>query len=57
MGSSVLGLGVTALLALGGIFMPAISPSILFGVVGVGAAYFFCLDWMKVWLFARLELR
>jgi hypothetical protein len=57
MGSSVLGLGVTALLALGGIFMPAISPSILLGVVGVDAAYFFCLDWMKVWLFARLELR
>jgi H+-transporting ATPase len=56
-GSSVLGLGVTALLALGGILMPAISPSILLGVVGVGAAYFFCLDWVKVRLFARLELR
>ncbi len=55
--SSVLGLGVTALLALGGIFMPAISPSILLGVVGVGAAYFFCLDWVKVLLFARLKLR
>ena len=56
-GSSVLGLGVTALLALGGILMPAISPSILLGVVGVGAAYFFCLDWVKVLLFARLNLR
>ncbi len=56
-GSSVLGLGVTALLALGGILMPAISPSILLGVVGVGVAYFFCLDWVKVLLFARLKLR
>lgn len=56
-GSSVLGLGVTALLALGGIFMPAISSSILLGVVGVGVVYFFCLDWVKVRLFARLELR
>jgi len=56
-GSSVLGLGVTALLALGGILMPAISPSILLGVVGVGVAYFFCLDWVKVRLFAWLELR
>ena len=56
-GSSALGLGVTALLALGGIFMPAISSSILLGVVGVGATYFFCLDWVKVRLFARLELR
>ncbi|MGP8199601.1 MAG: plasma-membrane proton-efflux P-type ATPase [Limisphaerales bacterium] len=56
-GSSAVGLGVTALLALEGIFMPAISPSILLGVVGVGAAYFFCLDWVKVLLFARLKLR
>ncbi len=56
-GSSVLGLGVTALLALGGIFMPSISPSILLGVAVVGAAYFFCLDWVKVRLFARLKLR
>jgi hypothetical protein len=53
----VLGLGVMALLTLGGIFMPAISASILLGVVGVGAAYFFCLDWVKVRLFARLNLR
>jgi len=56
-GSSVLGLGVTAVLALGGIFMPALSASILLGVVAVGAAYFFCLDWVKVRLFARLNLR
>ena len=51
-GSSVLGLGVTAALVLGGILMPAISPLLLLGVVGVGAAYFFCLDWVKVLLFA-----
>ena len=39
-GSSVLGLGVTALLTLGGIFMPAISPSILLATVTVGVVYF-----------------
>jgi H+-transporting ATPase len=48
---------LTILLALGGIFMPVISASILLGVVGVGAACFFCLDWVKVRMFVRLELR
>jgi H+-transporting ATPase len=57
LGSSVAGLSVTALLALGGILMPAIHPSILLGVVAVGAVYFAGLDWVKVWLFARLNLR
>jgi hypothetical protein len=56
-GSSVLGLGVTAVLALGGIFMPAMSALILLGVVAVGTVYFFCFDWVKVRLFTRLELR
>jgi H+-transporting ATPase len=57
LGSSVAGLGVTALLVLAGILMPAIHPSVLLGVVGVGAVYFVGLDWVKVQLFARLHLR
>ena len=56
-GSSVLGLGVTALLALGGILMPAIRPTLLLGVVAVGAIYFGALDWVKVRLFSWLHLR
>ena len=57
LGSSVAGLGVTALLVLVGILMPPISPSVLLGVVGVGVVYFVGLDWVKVELFARLQLR
>ena len=57
LGSSVAGLGVTAFLVLAGILMPAIHPSILLGVAGVGAVYFAGLDWVKVQLFARLHLR
>ena len=56
-GSSVLGLGVTTLLALGGILMPAISGWLLLGVAGAGTVCFAALDWVKVWLFQRLELR
>ena len=55
--SSVLGLGVTATLALVGVLMPAISPVLLFSVVAAGLVYFACLDWFKLWLFARLALR
>jgi len=55
--SSVLGLGATALLTLDGIFMPAIRPAILLGVVGAGAVYFVGLDWLKIRLFAWLALR
>lgn len=55
--SSVLGLGVAALLALGGILMAAVSPSLVFAVAGGGVLYFACLDWLKVWLFGRLSLR
>ncbi len=55
--SSVAGLGVTFLLALGGILMPPIRPAILFGVAGVGLVYFAALDWVKFRLFARLNLR
>jgi H+-transporting ATPase len=55
--SSALSLGVTALLALGGILMPPVRPAVLLGVAGVGTAFYFGLDWMKVRLFARLDLR
>jgi H+-transporting ATPase len=55
--SSVLGLGVTATLALVGILMPAISPLLLLILFGVGLLYFACLDWLKLWLFAELDLR
>jgi hypothetical protein len=56
-GSSVLGLGVTVALALGGILMPALSGALLFSVAGTAILYFACLDWLKVWLFDRLNLR
>ncbi len=55
--SSAAGLGVATLLALGGILMPAIAPAVLFPVVLVGALYFAALDWVKVYLFVRLDLR
>jgi hypothetical protein len=44
-------------LVLGGILMPALSAALLFGVAGTAIFYFTCLDWPKVWLFARLNLR
>ncbi|MGO9199432.1 MAG: plasma-membrane proton-efflux P-type ATPase [Limisphaerales bacterium] len=56
-GSSVLGLGVAAILALGGILMPVLSASILLEVACAGVVYFACLDWLKVWLFVHLNLR
>jgi H+-transporting ATPase len=56
-GSSVLGLGVTAALVLGGILMPALSAASLLGVAAAGLVFFACLDWLKVWLFNRLNLR
>jgi len=57
LGSTAVGLGVTAILVLGGILMSPISPSILLGVAGVGAVYFAGLDWVKVRLFEQLDLR
>ena len=56
-GSSILGLGVMAAFVLGGILMPAISPLLLLGVAAIGAIYLSCLDWLKVCLFRRLDLR
>ena len=55
--SSGLGLTVTALLALGGVLMPAISGLLLLGVAGTGLVYFAVLDWLKILLFTRLNLR
>ena len=55
--SSVLGVGVTSILSCGGLLMPAISAPVLLGVAGVGLVYFTGLDWPKVWLFRRLDLR
>ncbi len=55
--SSALGLGVTAILALVGILMPAVRPSILLGVTLAGAAYFCAVDWVKVRLFVSLGIR
>jgi H+-transporting ATPase len=57
LGSSALGLGVTALFALCGILMPAISAPLLLGVAAIGTIYFASLDWVKVRLFTRLDLR
>jgi H+-transporting ATPase len=56
-GSSVLGLGVTVALVLGGILMPALSAGLLLSVAATAILYFACLDWLKVWLFGRLNLR
>jgi hypothetical protein len=53
----VAGLGITVLLVLAGILMPAIHPTILVAVVVVVAVYFAGLDWVKVQLFARMDLR
>lgn len=55
--SSAFGLGVAAMLALLGVLMPAVSPSLLLAAAGVGLVYFVCLDWPKKWLFQRLSLR
>jgi H+-transporting ATPase len=55
--STCCGLGVTATIALSGWHIPAVTPGLLAGVAGSAALYFFALDWLKVWLFARLSLR
>jgi len=55
--SSMVGLGVTAFLALGGVLMPALAAPLLFTMAGAGIIYFAALDWVKAWLFAKLNLR
>ena len=55
--SSVFGLSVAAVLALVGILMPPLSGWLLLAVAGTGLLWFASLDWPKVWLFRRLNLR
>ncbi len=56
-GGSVFGMGTTAILTLGGILMPAVRPFLLLVAVTAGVVYFACLDWLKIWLFSRFDLR
>ena len=55
--SSVFGLSVAAAFALVGILMPPLSAWLLLALAGVGLIWFTSLDWPKVWLFRRLNLR
>ncbi len=55
--STVLGLSVTAFIALSGWHVPAIDLRLLLAVAGAAVVYFLALDWIKVWLFARWSLR
>ncbi len=56
-GSTLLGLTCAAFLSLSGVVVPAIQPWMLLAVTGMGAVYFRGLDWVKVRLFAWLQLR
>lgn len=56
-GSSVFGLIMAAVFALAGVLIRPVSPLLLGAVVGAGLLYFSALDWPKVWLFKRLNLR
>jgi H+-transporting ATPase len=56
-GSSLLGLGVASILVIGGILMPPLGALLLTAMAGAAILYFVCLDWVKVWLFRRLNLR
>jgi hypothetical protein len=54
----VFGTGIVVILTAGGIFMSPISVLLLATVAAVVAIlYFSALDWLKIWLFRRLELR
>jgi H+-transporting ATPase len=55
--SSVFGLSIATVLALVGILMPALTAWLLLAVAGTGLVWFAGLDWLKVWLFNRLNLR
>ena len=48
---------VAVVLSQSGWLMPPISLLLLAGVAALAAVYFITLDWLKVWLFARLKLR
>lgn len=55
--SSVFGLSVATILALAGILMSPLRAPLLLAVAGTGLIWFAGLDWLKVWLFRRLNLR
>ena len=55
--SSILGISVSVLLSSTGWLMEPIQPVLLVVVAVAAVIYFFGLDWLKVWLFSRLELR
>ncbi len=55
--SSVLGVGVTTILCWSGLLVRAIPSAVLLTVAASGLVYFFALDWVKVGIFARLNLR
>lgn len=55
--SSVFGTAIVVILTVGGIFMAPISALLLAAIAVVAVLYFSTLDWLKVWLFRRLELR
>lgn len=56
-GSTIFGLGATVSLALGGLLMPRITLPLFLTVAVVCVVYFVCLDWVKIKLFTRLNLR
>lgn len=55
--SSVFAAIVAVVLSQSGWLMPTIHPALLGGVAALAMVYFVALDWLKVWLFARLKLR
>ncbi len=55
--STALGLGVTGFIVLSGWHVPAVAPHLLAAVAGAAVVYFFALDGIKVWMFARWSLR
>ncbi len=57
LGSTALGLAVTALIALSGWHVPAIPLQWLAIIAGATIGYFFALDWVKVFIFDRWKVR
>lgn len=57
LGSTALGLSVTAFMALSGWHVPAIPLQWLAILAGATIGYFFALDWIKVWMFDRWKVR
>lgn len=55
--SSFFGVGATAILCWSGLLTAALNPVLMMSVGAAGLVYFFTLDWGKVWLFGRLNVR